>query len=376
MVMPSATKHGGAEVALLQLLKARNETGLDLQVCFLEAGEMVGIAESVGVRTFILRARQLRNLVSFFGCVRSLRKIILAETPDAVLAWMTKGHIYSGLAAIGTSTKSIYFQMGLPDDGIVDRLCRLIPAAGALGCSEFVAREQRARVKYPVVDVPLAADVPHPEAAMPIEEQKRRLGFDPNRPLVGIVGRLQRWKGMHVYLHAMSNIVKRHSDVQGVIVGGKHDLEPDYPAFLESIWRTEGLHQVVRMVGRQTNVPEWMRAMDIVVHASEREPFGIVVVEAMALQKAVIATMPGGPEEIITNGENGLLVPYGDVTALATAIESLLQNQSLAGNLASAAKERSTQFTVPQFARNVSAAIARIAAAASSDRLGEPQFPS
>jgi glycosyltransferase involved in cell wall biosynthesis len=112
------------------------------------------------------------------------------------------------------------------------------------------------------------------------------------------------------------------------------------------------------------------------VHASEREPFGIVVVEAMALQKAVIATMPGGPEEIITNGENGLLVPYGDVTALATAIESLLQNQSLAGNLASAAKERSTQFTVPQFARNVSAAIARIAAAASSDRLGEPQFPS
>jgi glycosyltransferase involved in cell wall biosynthesis len=248
--------------------------------------------------------------------------------------------------------------MGLPDDGVVDRLCRLIPATGALGCSEFVAREQRARVRHPVVGVPLAADVPPGVAEILTQEMKKRLGLDPSRPLVGIVGRLQRWKGMHVYLRAMSEVAKRFPEVQGVVVGGKHDLEPDYPEFLESILREEGLKKVVRMVGRQTNVPDWMQAMDVVVHASEREPFGIVVVEAMALRKPVIATKPGGPEEIITHGEDGLLVPHGDSASLAAAICSVLENPGFASKLSLAAQERSARFTTAKYAANVASALA------------------
>ena len=77
------------------------------------------------------------------------------------------------------------------------------------------------------------------------------------------------------------------------------------------------------MAGKQTNVPDWMMAMDIVIHASDREPFGIVIVEAMALGKPVIASIPGGPEEIVTDGEDGLLVRSGDAGALAAAMRRL-----------------------------------------------------
>jgi hypothetical protein len=56
-----------------------------------------------------------------------------------VLSWMTKAHIYGGPAALLTRVPAIYFQMGLPDNGPVDRLSRVVPAAGALTCSEFAA---------------------------------------------------------------------------------------------------------------------------------------------------------------------------------------------------------------------------------------------
>jgi glycosyltransferase involved in cell wall biosynthesis len=78
------------------------------------------------------------------------------------------------------------------------------------------------------------------------------------------------------------------------------------------------------MVGAQDNVPLWMKAMDIFVHASDREPFGIVVVEGLYLGKTVIATTPGGPEEIIQNGINGFFAGFGDSESLATRVVSIL----------------------------------------------------
>jgi len=357
VIMPSATPHGGAEAALMHLVQSRGASGLDLHVCFLEEGPMRDLMAKEGVEVSCFQAGRLREPWVFLKTLRGLRRIIRRDRPDVVLGWMTKAHIFGGLAAIGTPSAAVYFQMGLPDGGVVDRLSRMVPAMGALGCSEFVAREQAALVKYPVVGVPLAADVSTSAQNVSTPQMKERLGFDPNRPLVGIVGRLQRWKGMHVYLRAMADVVRRHPDVQGVIVGGRPDLEPEYLAFLEGIRRDERLESVVRMVGKQANVPEWMQAMDVVVHASEREPFGIVVVEAMAMQKPVVATKPGGPEEIITHGVDGLLAPSGDAEQLAIAIQSLIEDPSLAASVAAAAKKRAADFTTAAYAANIGRAM-------------------
>ena len=70
------------------------------------------------------------------------------------------------------------------------------------------------------------------------------------------------------------------------------------------------MEEKIRMVGVQRNVPELMQAMDVFVHASEKEPFGIVVIEAMSLGKPAVATRPGGPEEIVDDGFNGQLVTW------------------------------------------------------------------
>jgi glycosyltransferase involved in cell wall biosynthesis len=147
---------------------------------------------------------------------------------------------------------------------------------------------------------------------------------------------------------------------QAAIVGGPHDLEPDYAIWLAAEIQRRGLEGRVQMVGKQRNVPEWMQAMDVIVHASDREPFGIVVVEAMALGKPVIATKPGGPEEVIEHKKSGLLIPFNDPHALAEAVLFYLHHPAVAREMGETARKRSELFSPDRYLKKVMHAIAEL----------------
>lgn len=360
IVMPSARMRGGAEEALLQFCKYRVEAGvIALVVVFLEDGELCQEAEQLGCTVSVIQAGRLRQAWSFVRAIRLLADTVRRHAPNVILSWMTKAHIYSGLVGKLERVPAVYFQMGLPDGGMVDRLARFVPARGAIGCSAFVQSEQQRVVRHRVVAVPLAADLErfNPRLGCSREEAKVSLGFDPSRPLVGIVGRLQAWKGMHVFLEAMASVCAVVLEVDGVVVGGIHELEPNYPDFLAGKLRQLKLCERVRLAGQQRNIPDWMQAMDVVVHASDREPFGIVVVEAMALGKPVVATIPGGPTEIIHDGVDGILVPFGDSKALATAILRFVREPQLALACGAAAGVRARDFSPQAFSRHLGLAL-------------------
>jgi glycosyltransferase involved in cell wall biosynthesis len=363
IVMPSAHPRGGSEEALVQLLRSQDQAKVTVPLLiFLEDGELKRVCEGLGVPVKVIESGRLREPWKHAAAVLRIARLLKSHRIEAVLGWMTKAHIYSGVAGKLAGLPAFYYQHGLPDDGVVDRLSRKVPAAGALGCSEFVAREQQARVSYPVVGAPVAADTKRFDAVaeIPAAEMRRNLGLDGEAPLVGIVARLQRWKGVHVYAEAMSAVCKEIPNVCGVIVGGMHDLEPDYEPWLKNRIRELGMSEKIRMVGVQRNVPEWMQAMDVVVHASEREPFGIVVVEAMALGKPVVATRPGGPEEIITHDSDGQLVAWNKPDALAEAILKYLRDPEWARAIGERAKQRSGNYTVEKYAERVGTALRKL----------------
>jgi glycosyltransferase involved in cell wall biosynthesis len=95
----------------------------------------------------------------------------------------------------------------------------------------------------------------------------------------------------------------------------------------------------------------------VVVHASEREPFGIVVVEAMALGKPVVATRPGGPEEIITHDFDGQLVVWNKPEEMAEAILKYLRDPEWARSVGQRAKERSSEYSVEKYAQRLGGAL-------------------
>jgi glycosyltransferase involved in cell wall biosynthesis len=175
-----------------------------------------------------------------------------------------------------------------------------------------------------------------------------------------MVARMQRWKGVHVFVRAMDHVRQRVPTASAVIVGGMHALEPDYVAFVDAEINRLGLSQCIHRVGFQDNIPLWMQAMDVVVHASDREPFGMVILEAMALGKPVVAGAEGGPQEIITDGVNGLFAPFGDDQRLAQQVYRYIVEPRLAHRISGNAPRRAADFDRSNYANRLSGAVRKL----------------
>ena len=370
IVMPLAEQRGGGELMLLHLIEHGRHIGVEWTVVFLGAGPMVATVRGWGVATDVVPAGRLRQPHRILSTVAAIRRHLRAARADVVLSWMGKAQLYGGAAAALEGVPAVWYQLGLPDrPNWQDRLATRLPARTVLTCSATAtAAQAKLRPHRPTVTVHPGVDLSRFDAAaLPTPAECRRtLGLPATGPLVGIVGRLQRWKGIHHLVDAMPAVLARHPDAHAVVVGGPHEFEPDYPAFLDA--RIDALHLRDRVIqaGLQSNVPEWMRAMDVVVHASDAEPFGIVVIEAMAMGKPTIATATAGPTEIITDGVDGLLWPPGDVAALSAAVLRALDGPAAAA-LAAAGRRRAADFDVRRYARSVADHV-RSAASPASDR--------
>jgi len=361
VIMPLAEQRGGGELMFWQLMEYGRHSSIEWVAVFLQDGPMVQAVRDLGVTVEVVEAGRMREGLRFLKAVQRIAEIIRQHRIDFVLGWMGTGHLYGGLAALKAGVPAMWYQLGIPaPPDKLDRIAVCIPAFGVLACSEAGAKAQRdlapkipVRVVYPGVELDrfIGGNLESPTVL------RRKLGLPLSGPLIGIVGRLQRWKGMHVLAEAMPEILKTRPDAHCVIVGGEHAFEPDYPAFLNSRIQELGVAEHITLTGLQKNIPEWMQAMDIVVHASDREPFGIVIIEGMALGKPVIAGDAAGPTEIITHGINGLLSPYGDAPSLARNVLRLLAEPEFASKLGNAAAERAPFFSVQQYSRNIMSAL-------------------
>lgn len=152
----------------------------------------------------------------------------------------------------------------------------------------------------------------------------------PDGGVVGMASRLSAWKGHGFLLEAASEVVKAFPRAEFRIAGAPVPGEETYAAELVAVVRQLGLERHVRFLGHQQDIVPFMRSLDILVLTSDHEPFGRVLIEAMAAGKPVVAFRSGGVPEIVDDGSTGVLVPPRDVEGLARAIQTLLADRDLA----------------------------------------------
>jgi glycosyltransferase involved in cell wall biosynthesis len=169
---------------------------------------------------------------------------------------------------------------------------------------------------------------------------RRELGIPPEAPLVGIVGHIQPWKGQVLAVEAVARARRAHPELRCLVVGGVHRRGAAYAARLQARIAAPDLDGHVVLAGARRDVLACMEAMDVVLHTSDREPFGRVLIEAMAAARPVIAPREGGPLVIVAEGETGLLVPPRDPDALAAAIVELLVDPARRAAMGRAARAR------------------------------------
>ena len=195
------------------------------------------------------------------------------------------------------------------------------------------------------------------------DDVREELGIAKDAPVVGVVGNIQEWKGQHVLLEAMADVVRDVPNATALVVGGAHRSGRAYADGLRRFVNSRGLGKNVVFTGARQDVADVMNAMDVVVHTSVRgEPFGRVIIEAMSVGRPVIATRAGGVPEFVHDGTDGLLVAPGDAAELAAVIRRLLGDAALRKRLAEGATAAVRNFSLDHHVEEMTRLYDRIAA--------------
>ncbi|MHA1595228.1 MAG: glycosyltransferase family 4 protein [Candidatus Baldrarchaeia archaeon] len=176
------------------------------------------------------------------------------------------------------------------------------------------------------VVIPNAVDIEEFKPNKSKEELRRELCLPIDNPIILFVGRLVVRKGVHVLLDAFRSVVKEIPDARLVIVG--KGMLRDYLEYKAKAYGIERNVDLRGYVDRENLVKLYMAADVFVCPSIFAEAFGIVIIEAMAAGKPVIATRVGGIPEIIDDGIDGILVKPHSVRELSDAIIWLLNDKS------------------------------------------------
>lgn len=401
---------GGGEIALLNLVRQLNGTGNVPVVALFSDGPLVARLRDSGVETHVLplsrsvvQARkdslgagsllQLRGVGATMAHVWRLSRFIRGHQIDLVHTNSLKADVIGGLAAKLAGKPLIWHVRDRiaddylpPNVGRLFRLlCRVIPdyvlansaatlrtvvAPGVGGPSpepdgtvsttrpSSAADRQSANTESARAARPIRAAVVHDGVQGAGGRAHPRAPTDRNAFCrIGLVGRISRWKGQHVFLRAAALVRDQFPLTRFQIIGAPLFDEQGYEREVRELVTALSLGHSVEFTGFRSDVAELIAGLDILVHASiTGEPFGQVVIEGMAAGKPVVATRGGGIPEIVVDGVTGVLVPMGDATAMARAICRILADPEAGREMGRRGCERvAAQFTIQHTARRVAA---------------------
>lgn len=273
---------------------------------------------------------------------RAWSALVRREAPDLVYcANGLTANLDAVIAAAGAGVPILCHEKGFRRVGPAERLAsRWVDACISMTdevADHYRARGVRARRFATILDgIDCARFAPGGGAAV-----RREFGIPAEAPLVGIVGHIQSWKGQLLVADAVARARATHPALRCLVVGGVHRQGTEYAARLRDRVAAPDLEGHVILAGARADVAACMDAMDVVIHASVTpEPFGRVLIEAMALGRPVIAPREGGPLVIVVDGETGLLVTPRDPDALAAAVGALVADPARRTAMGRAARAR------------------------------------
>jgi glycosyltransferase involved in cell wall biosynthesis len=167
---------------------------------------------------------------------------------------------------------------------------------------------------------------------------RRDLELPRGVPLVAVVSRLSRLKGLEQFLEAAAVVGRRSTGARFLVIGETPPHDPEYLDELKNLAARLGIGDRVIFTGLRSDVPTLLAGVDVAVMPSLNEALSNALLESMAAGAPVVATRVGGTAEALVDGETGLLVPPDDVASLAGAVISLLEAPALASRLGRAAR--------------------------------------
>jgi len=268
-----------------------------------------------------------------------LCKLIKQEKVGLIQSHLLGSNVYSSLAGLLTRTPVVATFHGAVDVGDEERfkwLKFMVINSGSrsvVAVSDNLRRDLMARtpIKQKKIKVIYngisTADFQRPHN----NDIRKQFGWSNESVIIGSLGNIRTAKGYDILLRAAALLKNNATSFQFVIAGqGAGGL---YDRLLEL--RAElGLDETVHFFGFVDDPAAYLANLDFFLLSSTSEGFSIATIQAMASKLPILATRSGGPEEIITHGENGWLIEVGNPQAMAEGIERLVTDKDLATTLA------------------------------------------
>ncbi|MEN6303045.1 MAG: glycosyltransferase family 4 protein [Armatimonadia bacterium] len=344
---------GGAGKSLLRLLESLDPTQVQADVAAPD-GAMIEAADELGIPGYPLPECRLRRTLNplllwrqlhhFLVFCRSLSSVCELLRPDLVHA---NGPVAAWAAVRCTGVPVIWH---VRDLRLPRRLMRLVRRKAAA-----IVAISRAVADYVAAEAPQGAPVQvihngltsrDTAATRSRHSLRREWGIAADAPLIGHMGQVVPWKRQDVLLRAMPEILQALPEARLVLIGDDAFRENrEYAAELRRLVDDLGLQQAVAWVAHTAEPASALAAVDVLAHPAEKEPFGRVVLEALAVGTPVVAINQAGPGEILEDGESGLLVPPLDPSALAKAVLRVLEGPELAESLRQGGLRRAEDFS-------------------------------
>jgi glycosyltransferase involved in cell wall biosynthesis len=355
---------GGSHYCLLEICRAVDRSRIDPVVVFAQENSLLDAFRATGVSVLLMPPSQVVRFGSgtsvarpMLGVLQSVANAFRTLVLDSLRwAWCLRRqridvlHLNNScggdhevvLGALLCRVPVVAHQRGYPQ-GVGDRerwFARRLRAIVAISTS---VQEDLTGQGLAADKVVLIHDGIDPERILAATAAaggiRAQLGIPADAPVVGVVGNVKAWKGQDTLVRAMPQILRQFPDAYCLIVGSVADRP--YRALMQQHIDESGMAARVIFTGYQRHPAACMAQMSVVVHTSTApEPFGLVVLEGMALGRPVVATAHGGPMDIIVDRKSGYLTPPGDDQALADVLVELLADPALRDRVGSAGRNR------------------------------------
>ena len=350
----------GAERVLLMILSRLDRKGFEPTVVCPQQGPLQEMVKDLGVplktvasldARFTWRVDALaRYCKSFLGVIRELRQRVVADKPDLLHANSIRSGLVATAATCGLGTKVVWHLHDLlprhPLSTAIRTFASLSTRTRVIAVSEAVAKNFLGRcasvLKHRVSVILNSIDLEKFQLDETAKRALRReLRFRETDLAIGIVGQLTPRKGQLQLLSAFGRALKEVPNSVLLIVGAPlFNRDHEYLELLKRTVAELGIGNKVRLLGARDDIAAIMQGLDLLVVNSSAEPFGLVILEAMACGTAVLATAVDGIPEIVKHGDNGWSVPPLDEAALTEAIVHLCRAPELRARLAKRGKQR------------------------------------
>lgn len=362
----------GAERSLLDLLLAL--PGRVEPLLATPNGRLRELAEAHGIATTqitgtagSLRVHPLhtpRALLEMAVAAWQVRRAVTRHRADVVHANSIRAGIVLAFGRLRNAPTVVHVRDCLPPGRVSTATLRLIGATATaiVANSRYTAKSVLAAApaaQVQVVHNPVDLKRFDPQA---IDRAVAREGVGEGRSerlLLGVVAQLSPWKGQDTAIEALAQLVREGVDARLLLVGSAVFIasstrfsNENYVEGLRRLVAREGLQERVSWLGEREDVPQIMRALDVLLLPSWEEPFGRALIEAMALGVPVVATEVGGPAEIVEHGRQGYLVAPRLPRAWAQAIVRVARSDDAGVAMGRAGRERVHElFTIERHVR-------------------------